>query len=216
MESFRNSAKKKVPPNSPVDMAALAGQMGLARPVHLSTMIKDLNAAAPDFVIYDSGLLGPSTTTGNAQVGITIDGFVSFKGHIHESGFLGHDYVFTMSVFNLLDENGKLVVFQNKGSITGTDQPIGSHRDDNWQQDGRYASIPSRWNSLKAIGGSGASGWKALLHVDTDVAEAFTAFTEALIAAGVIAAAVGTVVLFSGGNAQCQWFTGGSILHCEG
>lgn len=66
MQSFRVAAKKKVPPHDPVDMAAVAQQMKLSRPVSLTNLVNQLNSSIPDNIIFYSGELGPSTTTGRA------------------------------------------------------------------------------------------------------------------------------------------------------
>ncbi|MBV8992936.1 MAG: hypothetical protein JO287_04360 [Pseudonocardiales bacterium] len=201
MLSFRDAAKKKVSPHGTVDMAGLAQELNTGRPVSLMTLIRDLNNALPDFKTFDSGPLGPSTTTGWAQVGFTIDGGVMFRGSIHESGFFGHDYTFAMSVANYRDSSGNLVVFAHSGSIEGTDSARPWHepkRDDSWpsaadSQEGN-ASLDSfvseNWDNIKS------SPWHADLQVDTDVGEVVKGIVVTLMGAAAFAAGAFIVSLF--------------------
>ena len=111
MSGLKDAARKKVPPHHAVDMGSLAQALGLNRPVRLSQVIAGLNNSPPDFRIFDSGPLGPSTTTGWAQVGFTIDGAVYFRGAVHESGLIGHNYTFAMAIANYRDASGNVPVF---------------------------------------------------------------------------------------------------------
>lgn len=195
MVSFRDAAKVKVPPNDPVDMATLAQQMKLSRPVSLRTLITDLNASPPDSVIFNSGQLGPSTTTGQALVGFTIAGGVSYQGSVHESGFIGHTYTFAMAVYNYRDASGKVFVFLKNGTIGGTVDAFDS-RDDSWSESNFDPLIPKQWDSIKK------SGWYANLYVDTDAGQVLE------LVADVVLVAVSAVVAVYLGSPDASCTTG--------
>ena len=98
-----------------------------------------------------SGDLGPSTVTGNATLLIQQDGLTHFVGHVHDSGFFGESYTFTMAFLDVKDDQNRAPVFAHPGDLSGTvgGGPIRSddwdipgpddqeHKDfirDNWQQ----------------------------------------------------------------------------------
>jgi hypothetical protein len=201
MQSFRVLAKKMVPPNQPVTMAAVAQRMNLGRPVSLVNMMNQLNSSLPDFKIFDSGQLGPSTTTGWGQVGFTINGGVAFRGAIHESGFLGHDYTFAMAIANYVDPSDKLIVFLHSGSVEGTSSglPFGTpQRDDSWNGNASIDPfISDHWDSIKS------SGWHASLNVDTDPGFVIQLVVQSLIDGGLLGAGAAFIVAaIQGGGAH--------------
>ena len=197
MVSFRDAAKKKVPRNGVVDMADLAQQLGLSRPVSLHTLINKLNASPYDFVMFDPGPLGPSTTTGEAQVIMTLDGFVSFTGKITESGAIGHVYDFAMTVDNYHPEFGQPKVFRHRDSVAGTINRFASH-EDSWQENNHDVYVSENWESIKT------SSSRANLKVGTSVDEIAD---DVLVGLG-IAAVIGTVDYFLGKpDVHCTWVT---------
>jgi hypothetical protein len=193
MVSFREAAKKKVPVHDSVSMQTLAQQLGLARPVSLSTLIADLNASPPDFVIFDSGKLGPSSTTGEAYVGMTIDGGVAFRGYVREGGEFTHTYAFGMVVDNYTDASGKVFLFLQRGTVGGTLDPF-HPREDDWAWPGTIDPfIADHWDSIKA------SNSHATLQVDLDPALVITEIVDAL-SIGIV-----FVILFPPGKSQVHW-----------
>ncbi len=204
MASFRNAARKKVPVHDPSDMAALAQGLGLNRPVRLSQVINGLNNSLPDFRVFDSGQLGPSTTTGWGQVGFTIDGGVAFRGAVHDSGFVGHEYTFAMAIANYRDASGNVPVFVRSGYCRRENSglPFGTpRRDDSWNGDGTFDRlVAANWDSIKS------SAWHASLNVDTSVGDVVQLVADALIAAAAVYAGTSfTVALIAGGGANATW-----------
>ena len=203
MVSFRAAANNMVPKSDPVDTAMLVQQMGLTRPASLHKLINTLNAHGPDSKVFDSGQLGPSTTTGWAQVGFTIDGGVAFRGSVHESGLIGHDYYFVMVIANYRDPSGKVVVFMYVGNVEGTsDDPLGSpKRDDSWNGGAIMDPfVAEHWDSIKA------SEWQANLSVDTKAGDVIKLVVESLFAGVVIAGIVlFTIAGAKGGGYHSEW-----------
>src|SRR5215510_12884343 len=74
------------------------------RPVSITA----LGNLQPQSVVLETGPLGPATVTGSAQLGINADGFWTFRGNVHESGFIGHFYAFGL-VLDLLDTAGNAI-----------------------------------------------------------------------------------------------------------
>lgn len=208
MGSFRNAAKVKVPPNDPVDMATVAQQMKLSHPVSLRTLITDLNTSPPDSVLFNSGQLGPSTTTGQAFVGFTIAGGVSYQGSIHESGLIGHKYTFAMAVYNYRDASGKVFVFLKNGTIGGTGDVFDSG-DDSWSESNFDPLIPQQWESIKKSDGY------ANLYVDTDAGQVLQLVADVLLVA--ISAVV--VLFLASPSTSCHKAMdgeGNEMLQCTG
>jgi hypothetical protein len=160
-------------------------------------LIGTLNALPPATAIFDSGTLGPSTVTASAQVGIQSDGLASFRGHIHESGLVGHNYLFAIALRDLKDSKGNPLVFAREGNVKGQ-ADIGSS-DDDWQIDGINSLISDNWDTAKN------SRFDARLHVSTDPFQVVETIIIGLFAAlGVVA-----VSLFvSDPNTKCEWSPG--------
>jgi hypothetical protein len=210
MSVLKDAARKKVPPHHAVDMGLLAQALGLSRPVRLSQVIAGLNNSLPDFRIFDSGPLGPSTTTGWGQVGFTIDGGIAFRGAVHESGLIGHNYTFAMAIANYRDASGNVPVFVHSGVVEGTSAglPFGTpKRDDSWPdsndpQGGAYFDpfVAANWDSIKS------SAWQASLNVDSNAGAAVDLIGKAMIAAALVAAGVSfTIAVAAGGGADATW-----------
>lgn len=135
-------------------------------------------------VVRDSGTLGPSTVTGSAHLWLNSDGFWTYQGHIHESGFVGHNYAFAI-VLDFLDPSGKAPSFVQIGSIHGTDPIDAGSSDDDWQQSGHDSLIADNWDVIKT------RGIRSDLHVSTEPLSALEAAVGAVVLA--LVAAVGAV-----------------------
>jgi hypothetical protein len=149
---------------------------------------------SPETISLASGPLGPSTVSGSASLVMNSDGFWFFSGHVHESGFIGHDYAFGMTLDTLEPLSGKALVFTNEGTVHGTSDPWGS-RDDDWTQQGKDQLISSNWDKIKT------SQALATLHVSSDPFQVFEAVVEPLIIA---AAAFGAIVFISDSGTHCD------------
>ena len=66
--------------------------------------------------------------SGWTQLGLNSDGTASFRGHVHDSGPTGYNYVLTTVLLDVLDQQGRALAFAHAGSVHGTFD-IGS-RDD--------------------------------------------------------------------------------------
>jgi hypothetical protein len=134
-------------------------------------------------VVRDSGTLGPSTVTGSAHLWMNSDGFWTFQGHVHESGFIGHSYAFAI-VLDFLDASGNAPSFVQAGSIHGTDPIDAGSSDDDWQQSGHSDLIEQNWDVVKT------RGIRSDLHVSTDALSAFEAGIGAVVLALVVTVGV--------------------------
>jgi hypothetical protein len=67
-----------------------AGADGLEGKITFNVEVVDIPL---DNAVYSSGILGPSTVTGVAQVGLQSDGLLGFRGHVREDGAIGHNYL---------------------------------------------------------------------------------------------------------------------------
>jgi hypothetical protein len=168
--------------------------MKMSVPISVIRLVDNLNHLPPATVIFNSGTLGPSTVTAWAQVGLQSDGLASFRGHIHESGAVGHNYLFAMALLDLKDNQGNTLVFSQKGSVNGT-LDIGS-RDDNWQIDGSNSLISDKWDVAKN------SRVQAHLKVDTDPFQVLETVVLGLFAA---AGVVWLVLFGSDPKTKCTW-----------
>jgi hypothetical protein len=136
-------------------------------------------------VHFDTGHLGPSTDTGNAELWLSSEGFWSYRGWVHESGAFGHNYVLGMAL-TYDDGSGRPFTFANQGTVHGTFD-VGS-RDDSWTQDGYDRRIADNWDVIKY------TGWRANLHVATNP----LAITEAVLIGLAIGVGVAGFTLFAG------------------
>jgi hypothetical protein len=193
--AIQNAADRKiVPPHQAGSTRDLALAMRMTVPISLIQLVGTLDLLPPATVIFDSGTLGPSTVTASAQVGIQGDGLASFRGHIHESGAIGHNYLFAIALLDLQDSQGNTLVFAHEGKVNGQ-LNIGSS-DDDWQTDGHNVLISDNWDIAKK------SGFHAHLHVSTDPMQAI----ETIITGGFAAVGVVAFALFaSDPETKCTW-----------
>lgn len=182
MVSIRESVKKWGFTNPPVSIKEWGHKLRSSSPISLKNL-----ANLPISVVFSSGNLGPSTVTGSAELAIHSDGFWNFRGTIHESGFLGHNYAFAV-VLDELDHSGKAIGKYHEGKVGGTIDPFDS-RDDSWYETYQDQYISDNWDIIVN------SGAKFNLHVSTDPIQVL----ELAVAPLVAAAAVGVVIL--GGKA---------------
>jgi hypothetical protein len=127
-------------------------------------------------------------------VGIQSDGLASFRGHIHESGAIGHNYLFAIALLDLKDSQGNKLVFAHEGKVSG--QLDAGSSDDNWQTDGHNSLISDNWDIAKN------SRFQARLHVSTDPLQAIeTVITGLFAAVGLVAA----VLFASDPKTRCTW-----------
>lgn len=202
MQSFRDAVqnaadRKKAPPHFNGSTRDLARQLGMAFPISVLGLIQTLEGLPPDTVTFNSEVLGPSTVTASAEVGLQSDGKASFRGRIHESGLVGHNYLFAVALLDVVDSQGKTLVFAHQGNVKGQ-LDIGSS-DDEWQVDGQNLLISDKWNIAKN------SRFEFRLDVSTDPFQAIETATLGLfIAVGVI-----LITLFvSDDKTECEWFPG--------
>lgn len=178
-----------------ISARALASEFRLAPPTSLLAILRRLELKLdPETIVRNSGELGPSTTSGWAQLLFNSAGFWCYRGHMHESGFIGHHYAFT-AVIDFKDAFGRVIAFVQQGEIDGTVDPFGS-RDSDWQQNGHDPFFSDNWDSLKHCKA------KFELRVTTDPSEAIVAIAG--IGLVTAAAGVGFVVFASDPNVKCE------------
>jgi hypothetical protein len=186
--TLRQAPYKFTPVGKRLSIRDTASHLGLRGPISCRDLIRRLK---PQYYNADSGDLGPSTITGRAQLVLFSDGFWTYRGHVHESGAIGHDYAFA-TVINYRGPDGKAYAFANSDTVHGLD--VGS-RDSDWQQDGWDQRISAQWDAIAS------SSWKADLHVSTDAA----AVVELILAGlGLAAVGVGAAIFVGDPNTHCH------------
>lgn len=142
--SLRGAARKFVLPNAPLSVTALARkELCLTSSVSVRDLMRRLQ---PEIATFRSGSISATTVRGQAVLGVSSDGFCSFRGHVHENGVVSHDYSFG-AVFQFVDPDGTVYACVNSGSVHGA-LSLGS-RDDDWQEDRRDCRISANWDSIK-------------------------------------------------------------------
>ena len=158
--------------------------------------IKALGKLPPKTVTFDSGEFAAGSVIGNCQLAINSDGFWSFKGHVHEGGIVGDEYVMALGLVDLKDAAGANFVAHHTGTIHGTLVPGSS--DDNWEggpgDSGFDQRIVDHWDA--AVN----SGSRSTLHVATTVGDVIGIIVEGLALGGAVA-------FFGSGNAKCDRVT---------
>lgn len=190
MTSLRRAIRKYGSTARPASLRALARQTGLAPPVSVRQLERRLD---PEELVLKSGALGPSTTTGRAELALQSNGFWSYRGRVRESGLVGHNYLFAVAL-DVQDPSGKVITFVNEGNVKGTTTPGSS--DDEWQQNGHSAFIADQWDTVKRTRAD------FRLRVSTDP---FQVVTTVLAGLFVGAAAVGYAVFVSDPKTKCEW-----------
>jgi hypothetical protein len=89
----------------------------------------------PQVRTMPSGELGADTASGSATLTIQQDGSANFQGHAHDSGFFGGQYLVAMWFTDVLDDQGRTIMFVREHDIAGTIGG-GDSRDDDWSIDG--------------------------------------------------------------------------------
>lgn len=190
MIELRDAARKFVPVGHRLSARELTGRLGTG-----PSLVRLARQLGPESRLVNSGKLGPSTTDGFFELVLFSDGYWSFKGHVHESGLIGHDYGAAL-VLTYVDPDGHVYAYGHSGTVHGTTD-IGS-RDDDWQDDGWDRRISQHWDELRAC------PWKAELHVSTNA----LAVIEAITAGIVVGAGTAAAVLFvASPSTSCEWAT---------
>jgi hypothetical protein len=179
--------------SSPINVRALANRFQLRlSPISLKTLVE--TPSKPEHLILESGELNADTVRGWAQLGISSDGFWSFRGHVHEDGFVGHNYAFTVAL-EFIDLSGNVPIFSQEGGLGGTVDPFDS-RDEDWQQDGQSSMFNQNWETIRS------QGIRTNLHVATDPFQVVETVFLPLIAAVV---AIGFILFASDSDTKCEW-----------
>jgi hypothetical protein len=82
-----------------------------------------------------TGDLSDDTASGFATLVIQQDGIVNFRGHVHDSGFFGGNYLVAVWFPSVIDDQGRTVTFAHANNIAGTIGG-GDSRDDDWDISG--------------------------------------------------------------------------------
>ncbi len=213
--NLRDAAKGHVQAGQVIRVSSLAANLlcPIARPISVRKLIGELNQDSHIFPTwnFDGGYISAWT-----QVGLLADGTGSFRGHVHDSGPVGYNYVVTTALLDVKDQSGNTLVFVHPGSVHGT-VDIGS-RDDDWQDDSFGCLVAENWDLVKT-----SRTWSGI-HTSSDVLDVIEhvvlgmliglAIDGLVIFGPAIAEAVGTAV----GDivTHCQWFPeSGVLLRCE-
>lgn len=152
----------------------------------------NITTVNPNQIIFDSGLLTPSTISGWAQLGISCDGFWSFRGHFHESGAAGNFFRIVVQS-DAPAINGKVLWVEVNGKTNG-ELMLGSS-DTDWQRDGNDSWITENWDVLVSHHVS------FFLTVDIKPFDVFLLTVEGILVAG--------LAIFGGSkvcpNPTCHW-----------
>jgi hypothetical protein len=197
MKSLKQAIQKAEPIigriSFPVSLRKLAHRVQLSSlPTSLKTLIQ--TQPKPEHLILQSGELHADTVRGWVQLGISSDGFWSFRGHVHENGFVGHNYAFTVAL-EFVDSSGNVPIFSQEGALGGAVNPFDS-RDEDWQQDGQSAILNQNWETIRG------QGIRSKLHVATDPFQVVAVVFMPLV---IIAAGVGYILFGADKDTTCEW-----------
>jgi hypothetical protein len=188
--------KKKVPNFQHGSSHDLAHKLGLAFPVSLRKLIIALGNLPPISVILSSGEMNAGFVHGWAQLGFQSDGLFSFRGHVHESGEVGDNFLFAVALLDVKDSAGKPLVFPQDGWVAGQLDFGPSDRD--FQGDGFHESLRGQWDTARN------SRFQFQLHVSTNAWQV----TEVVII-GLFTLAAAAVIGY--GAAKCDWYSAAEI-----
>jgi len=151
----------------------------------------------PDTVILASGPLNPDAPiTGWVELVMNSAGFFSYRGHLHNSGFVGYHFA-VASAPHFQDANGAVLVASEEEHIGGTSSWEDS-RDHDWQKDGFEPRIRDNWEALKQ------SGMTTTLKVESTAGDVINEVLGLVgISLGVVAAGVLMALLASGNAKAC-------------
>jgi hypothetical protein len=124
---------------------------GLQPPLSIRSVAADLEVPARSLrdlidrlqqhkVVFTSDSLLPSSVKGTATLTLCSDGMWEFSGHVHENGFVKHDYV--LAAAPQFAHSGTALMFAHEGSVTDS-------RDDDFLQRGRDRRISRHWDQLR-------------------------------------------------------------------
>jgi uncharacterized protein with LGFP repeats len=152
-----------------------------------------------DAKVFDTGPMRASFVSGSAQLAITSNGFWSFRGNVHDAGFVGHNYAVGIAI-DFRDAGGRAKAVTQEGSLHGT-LAIGS-RDDDWQQNGPDtpdAFLIDNWDALQNV------GIKWTLHVSTSAIDVVETILFPLAA---VVVAVAIILFVHSDDTKCTWLPG--------
>jgi hypothetical protein len=197
MKSLKETIQKAEPIvgriSYPITVRALAKRFQFqSLPISLKTLME--TQPKPEQLVLESGKVHAGTVGGWAQLGISSDGFWSFRGHVHEDGFVGNNYALTITL-EFIDSSSNVPIFLQEGVVGGTVNPFDS-RDEDWQQDGQNSIFNQNWETIRN------QGIRTNLHVDTDPLQVVETILWPLVA---VAAAVGYILILSDSDTTCEW-----------
>ena len=83
------------------------------------------------------------------ELTINSQGFFSYKGHLHNSGFVGYSFA-VASAIQFQDDAGRVLVASKEGHVGGTTSA--DDRDDNWADTGISDVLRANWDRLRGAG----------------------------------------------------------------
>jgi hypothetical protein len=138
-------ARKQVPDFKGGDLGDLAHQLGLERPITATQLLAALEALPTAVVTLRlPDVQTPGGVTATGALGLQADGMWSFKGHVHNpSG--GIDYVYTATLLDVKDADGKMPVFFQSDSLFNEF----TSSDGDFQKDGFSELVAEQWDAAK-------------------------------------------------------------------
>jgi len=118
---------------------------------------------------------------GHATLILTSNGVVTFRGHLHDSGFPSYDF---LAVFTVKDSNRQAYTASHTGRLHGTDES--GSRDGDWDETTNNDLVRQNWSLIR----SGTGGWKV------DVTSDWSPQKIAEDVLSVVGTTVGIVALF--------------------
>jgi hypothetical protein len=104
----------------------------------------------PDSSFLATGPLNVSELpiTGWLELIINSNGTFSYRGHLHNSGWVGY-HVAVVAALNFQDSDGGVIMAAEEGHLSGTSEGGGSDRDHDWEWSGFEPRIRDNWDILR-------------------------------------------------------------------
>ena len=137
MQSLRQSSGRYLRLSAPLSIRSVAAELDVP-----ARSLRDLlDRLQQHQVVIRSGSLLPSSVKGTATLVLCSDGMWEFSGHVHENGFVKHDYAIAAAP-QFVDGAGIALMFGHEGSVTDS-------RDDDFVKRGRDRRISRHWDQLR-------------------------------------------------------------------
>lgn len=148
----------------------------------------------PDSVVLSGTLNPPEPITGWVELTINSEGFFTYRGHLHDSGWVGY-HVSVASALNFQDKDGGVIVATEDTHLGGTSSPF-EDRNHDWNWSGFEPRIRDNWDVLST------RGLTTVTKVNVTVGDAVAAAAAGAVIGAVVGAVMFVIHLFASGRAQ--------------